>query len=88
VYFQQLEQKVEKQVELKKLEKIKEYLVYLEYMNEEDLKKNLNVDKMKSILYQWKTEGYYEGDLSILKKNDLLDIFWSAIVNTGFIELE
>jgi len=54
LYFQQLEQKVGKQVELKKSERIKDILVYLEYMRKED---NLTLGKMKYILLQWKVNG-------------------------------
>jgi len=85
LYFQQLEQKVGKQVELMKIERIKEILVYLEYLGKED---NLTLGNMKSILLQWQVKGYYSGTLELRDKKEYLEIFWSAIMNIGFIEFE
>ena len=85
VYFQQLEQKVEKQVELKKSERIKDILVYLEYMRKED---NLTLGKMKCILLQWKEKGYYHGSLDLKDKKEYVKLFWSAIMNLGFLQFE
>jgi hypothetical protein len=85
LYFQQLEQKVGKQVELKKIERIKEILVYLEYLGKED---TLTLAKMKTILLQWQVQGYYSGSLKLRDKKEYLEVFWGAIMNIGFIEFE
>ena len=85
VYFQQLEEKVEKQAELGKVEKIKEFLVYLECMGKED---NLTNERMRSTLYKWKTQGYYLGTLNIRYRKEFIEIFWDLMLNAGFIEFE
>jgi hypothetical protein len=85
LYFQQLEQKVGKQVELKKSERIKEILVYLEYLGKGD---NLTLANMKTILLQWQVQGYYSGSLELRDKKEYLEVFWSAVMNIGFIEFE
>jgi hypothetical protein len=43
---------------------------------------------MKTILLQWQVQGYYSGSLELRDKKEYLEVFWSAIMNIGFIEFE
>ena len=54
-------------------------------MRKED---NLTLGKMKCILLQWKEKDYYHGSLDLKDKKEYLELFWSAIMNLGFLQFE
>jgi len=77
LYFQQLEQKIEKQAKIDRCERIKAFLVDMGYMSKEH---SLTVDKMKAILVQLRNKGHYNGDLNLGTKNKYLVVFEKKIM--------
>ena len=85
LYFQQLELQVQKQSGINKIEKIKDFLVNMEYLNNED---KLSLKNMKSILEKLQVEGYYTGGMKVGNKEKYLELFENEIMNINFTEYQ
>ena len=85
LYFEQLELQVQKQSGVDKIEKIKDFLVNMDYLNNED---KLSLKNMKSILEKLRIEGYYTGSMKVGNKEKYLELFENEIMNINFTEYQ
>jgi len=67
LYFQELDENIEKKGKLDQLETIRSFLVHEELLNSTQA---LTLSKMKEILKLLQNEGYYDGSLSIGNKEE------------------
>ena len=85
LYFEQLDEKIEKQSKINRIEKIKDFLVDMEYLNNSD---GLTLKNMKLILQKLQKEGYYKSTMKIGNKEKYLDLFENVVMNINFTEFQ
>jgi len=83
LYFQELDENIEKKGKLDQLETIRSFLVHEELLNSTQA---LTLAKMKEILKLLQNEGYYDGSLSIGNKEEHVKLFLNEIMNIDFTE--
>ena len=82
LYFQQLDEKIEKQSGINRIDKIKDFLIDMEYLNKKD---KLTIKNMQSILEKLRMDGYYIGTMKIGNKENYLKLFENQIMNINFM---
>ena len=85
LYFQQLKLQVQKQSSVNKIEKIKDFLVNMEYLNSEY---KLSLKNMKLVLEKLQVEGYYKGSMKVGNKEKYLELFENEIMNINLTEYQ